>query len=851
MERIKKFFQSFLLLILFAISGLTVLSVSLISNRLFSRIIVNSQENVRSKLSEASRRLATLVTVEELEKYRNIDDIKKESYQALRQKLVEFANEAEVIYAYYLRIENDHVFQYIVDNDFDEKTRVGIDKGPELLKNLPELMPSLEGKTYVSQLGVYAPGWDGFISGYAPIYDSNGNKTAYYCGVDVNDKYMLSLQKYRRLLFVTEIISAIIVFGVGIFGFTKYRHEANVAKNASLAKSRFLSRMSHEIRTPMNAIIGITDLAVRDYGKPQGLEHIANIRQAGANLHAIINGILDLSAVESGKSRFVVAPYSVDSLFNNVIALTRMRIKAEYAKDLNFIVDISPDIPDVLYGDETRVREILLNLLSNAIKYTNKGFVKFTARCKRDGMDKVELTLEVSDSGIGIKPNDINRLFTDFSRIEDEYNSNIEGTGLGLSITRMLCRAMGGDVRVESEYGTGSIFTATIRQHVGTDSTLIGVFENKVPVIAKTESVNFVVPDFRVLVVDDIEMNLKVAKGFLAPYRIKTDTCLTGKESVELVQKNDYDLVLMDQMMPEMDGFETVAAIRALGGHFEKLPIVAFTANVFIEARDSFLKNGFNDFLPKPLEIMDLKRLIEKWVPLEKRKPVNMRSGTEAELKDESPDESLGKIDGLDIVKGIAMTGGTNAAYRDVIELYCRDANARIEFLNAPFAMANLKIFITQVHALKSASASIGASALYEDARALEEAGMRGDIAFIRERIDEFRSQLSYMIKRIETALATYVKKQTFAKSQRADKKVVEANAAAIFQNLIKALDAEDVGMVDKLLSELSSLCLDSETNKMVSTIFDLVLVSEFREAAEILSSNINLRSIENEHSLV
>jgi len=591
----------------------------------------------------------------------------------------------------------------------------------------------------------------------------------------------------------------------------------------------------------MNAIIGITDLAVRDYGKPQGLEHIANIRQAGTSLLAIINGILDLSAVESGKNRFVVAPYSVDSLFNNVIALIRMRMKAEYAKDLNFIVDIAPNIPDVLNGDETRVREILLNLLSNAVKYTNKGFVKFTARCRRENIDSVELTLEVSDSGIGIKPKDINRLFTDFSRIEDKYNSNIQGTGLGLSITRMLCRAMGGDVKVQSEYGTGSIFTATILQHVGADSTLIGVFENKVPVIAKTEAINFIVPDFRVLVVDDIEMNLKVAKGFLSPYKIQTDTCLDGKEAVALVQKHNYDLVLMDQMMPEMDGFETVAAIRALGGRFEKLPIVAFTANVFVEARDSFLKNGFDDFLPKPLEMMDLKRLIEKWVPLDKRKPVKTRSSADVELKDESPEDGLGKIEGLDIVRGIAMTGGTNAAYMDVIELYCRDANARIEFLNAPYALANTKNFITQIHALKSASASIGAGTLYEDARALEDAGMRGDMAFIRERIDEFRSQLSYMIKRIETALAVYRDGHKFVRTEKADKKAFEANTAAIFLNLKKALNTEDVSMADKLLAELSSMGLDSETNKIVSTIFDLVLISEFRDAAEILSGNTNL----------
>ncbi|MDR0498167.1 MAG: response regulator [Holophagales bacterium] len=674
---------------------------------------------------------------------------------------------------------------------------------------------------------------------------SNHLLSQYYCGVDINDKYMLDLQRHEKFLSITELISAIIVFGVGTFGFIKYRHEANAAKRASAAKSRFLSRMSHEIRTPMNAIIGISDLAVRDYGRPQGLEHIANIRQAGINLLAIINGILDLSAVESGKNRFIIAPYSVDSLFNNVITLTRMRMKTEYTKDLNFIIDIAPDIPDLMNGDETRVREILLNLLSNAIKYTNKGFIKFTARCQRGGRDNVELIFEVSDSGMGIKPKDISRLFTDFSRIEDKYTDNIEGTGLGLSIARVLCRAMGGDIRVESEYGTGSIFTATIRQQVGMGSTLLGVFEDKLPVIAKPEAVNFIAPDFRVLVVDDIEMNLKVAKGFLAPYRIKTDSCLSGKEAISLIQEREYDLVLMDHMMPDLDGFEAIAAIRALGERFERLPIVAFTANVVLETRDSFLKNGFNDFLSKPLEMSDLNELVERWVPLEKRISVGTRGDISTTAKDELPEEKLVMIDGLDVLKGIVMTGGTNAAYKDVLELYCRDAKARIEFLNAPYAKDNLKKFITQVHALKSASASIGAGDLYEEAKALENAGRRNDITFIRERIDEFRGQLAYMIKRIDAAFITDRELAPRTKGERTDKKTLDGKTVSILLNLRKALETENVGMADRLLAELFSIHLDNETHKMVSNVFDLVLLSEFHDAAEVLANAVKNQGAE------
>jgi CheY-like chemotaxis protein/nitrogen-specific signal transduction histidine kinase len=421
-----------------------------------------------------------------------------------------------------------------------------------------------------------------------------------------------------KTLQAMEIAAVIVVFVSGLFGFVTYRREANAAKAASLAKNRFMLQMSHEIRTPMNAIIGLCEMIAKDYGQPKGLEHLAIVKRAGRSLLDIINDMLDFSRIESGNLQISKTPYWAASIFNDVITITRIRLEG---KDVKFTSDISPDIPGVLTGDETRVREILYNLLTNAVKYTEKGFIKFTAHSRREHGDQVVLTFKVSDSGLGMKPEDINRLFADFCRIKDQRATGIEGTGLGLSITRQICRAMGGDVQVTSQYRVGSTFTATIRQTAELESPSLGLIGNTSARREENdETVAFLAPDFRVLIVDDNEMNLIVAEGLLQPYGIVTTVCQSGKEAIARLKELDCDLVLMDHMMPEMDGLETAAAIRALGGRLAKVPIVALTANDVSGMEFLFLKHGFNDFLSKPVEIRKLNELLERWVPRARRR---------------------------------------------------------------------------------------------------------------------------------------------------------------------------------------------------------------------------------------
>ena len=610
----KKFVDKYSLLIIFAVATATVFFVSLYSRSLVNFFVEASEYNIEQRLRIASTKLSQLVTAEELAAYREAADMELPSYQALRRKLFNFAMETDVLYVYYLRVENGMV-QYIIDNDFDESTRVGLDACPIDVQLTPGVLSAMEGKVVVPGLGVYTPGWEGLLTAFAPVFDRDGNIVA-VCGVDINDEAIVSARQNVRILWFMEMTAVVVVFFSGIFGFSKYRREADAAKSVNAAKSLFLSRMSHEIRTPMNAIIGMSELAQRECGKSKAGEYVANIKQAGNNLLVIINDILDFSKIESGRIEIVSARYETASLLNDV--LTIMRIRSE-EKTVDFLTEIDESIPSFMIGDAARIRQILLNLLSNAVKYTkNNGFVKFSARWQRESDKTAALTFAIEDNGIGIKAEDMKKLFDMFSRLDLERNSGIEGTGLGLSIARSLSRAMRGDITVTSKYGKGSTFTVTLPQIIADDKP-IGVLSEKMHEYDETCNARFTAPDFRILIVDDVEINLMVAEGLLSSYEMTADTCLSGKEALSLVQEKNYDLVLMDHMMPGMDGIETMAAIRALGGRFEKLPIIALTANAMSGMREVFLENGFDDFLSKPIEISKLDKLIEQWVPEDKR----------------------------------------------------------------------------------------------------------------------------------------------------------------------------------------------------------------------------------------
>ncbi|MCL1876018.1 MAG: ATP-binding protein [Synergistaceae bacterium] len=391
------------------------------------------------------------------------------------------------------------------------------------------------------------------------------------------------------------------------------------AERVTRAKDYFIARISHEIRTPMNAVIGMSELAQQDYGTPRGLEYISGIKNAGMSLLSIINDVLDFSKIETGRLEFTSEYYETASMLNDVLTIIRVQMTE---KPIEFVVDTGPAIPSGLIGDAGRVKQVLLNLLSNAVKYTNEGSISmrfFTT--KEEAENTALLTFVIEDSGIGIKPEDMPKLFGDFTRIDEKRNSAIEGAGLGLSIARSLCRAMGGGITVSSEYGKGSIFTATMVQTVS-DWEPMGEVVVASAQQFKAQCATFTAPDAEVLVVDDIPNNLMVAEGLLRPYKMRVFVCQNGRKAVELVKSRPFDLVFMDHMMPEMDGMEAAKIIRALGGRFTGLTIVALTAHAVSGMKEMFLAGGFDDFLSKPIEADKLDSLLQRWIPAAKRQNI-------------------------------------------------------------------------------------------------------------------------------------------------------------------------------------------------------------------------------------
>jgi len=522
-------------------------------------------------------------------------------------------------------------------------------------------------------------------------------------------------QKVKRMrVFITLLcvfLAAALSFILFSLSVAKQKSDEKnqLAEAASKAKSDFLAKMSHEIRTPMNAIIGMAEMALREYISDAAREHIITIKKAGANLLSIINDILDFSKIESGKLEIVPRNYLFSSLINDVVSIIKMRLADS---NLNFVVNIDPNVPNSLFGDEIRIRQVLLNILSNAVKYTKKGFISFSVNGEITG-DTVLLTIEVADSGIGIKKDDLEKLFDDFVRFDFAVNKDVEGTGLGLAITKNLIKMMNGNISVQSEYGKGSTFTVKLPQKIRSHESFESIKNDSV-------TIKFNAPKAKILVVDDIDTNLKVAKGLMQPYKMQVDLCSSGIEAIERVKENDYDLVFMDHMMPEMDGIEATKLIRKTHAN---LPIVALTANAVSGTKEMFLSNGFSDFLSKPIDIIKLNSILEKWLPEEKQE------------------------------KTTEIARASSNVNIEILDTFYKDGIKKIKEIKECLETENYSLYTIYIHALKSASASVGALDLSEMAKLLEKAGKQGDFTYIKHNTSKFLTALETLLDSINATL--------------------------------------------------------------------------------------------------
>ena len=594
------------------------------------------------------------------------------------------------------------------------------------------------------------------------------------------------------------------------------------AQEASQAKSEFLARMSHEIRTPMNAIIGMSELAQRNYGVAKGLEYIAGIKSAGKSLWNIVNDILDFSKIESGHVELNEAPYETTSLINDVLTILRVWMME---KHLELIVDTDSAIPGKMIGDVERIKQILINLLSNSVKYTDEGFVRFAISSEPLTEDAIRLSFVIEDSGIGIKEEDMNNLFGIFTRFDVQRNSTVEGTGLGLAIARSLCVAMGGDLIAESEYGRGSVFTVTLVQHV-VDWNPMESSGFTPDMEIGGQKISFTAQGATVLVVDDFESNLMVAEGLLAPYNMRIFTCVNGQEAVDMVQAHYFDIVFMDHMMPVMDGMEATRIIRAMGGHFADMPIVALTANVVSGMKEMFLEGGFNDLLAKPIDMSELDAMLCQWILQEKKHDVTEdstagqeKSFTEIILQPQT-------AGGLDVTAGIARAGGSEMRFQQLLQLFLKDAEDRAAWLEAVPDTAELERFTSAVHALMGGLGNIGANSLFEMASELEKAGIRKDIDTVRSRLPAFRDGLF--------ELMSYIREQS------SDEGETPENAAAlneVLKELKQALETRDTDGMDSALRTLQSLAVSPGNSSAITAIAQNVLFGDYRKAAEAVSA--------------
>lgn len=441
---------------------------------------------------------------------------------------------------------------------------------------------------------------------------------------------MLVLQRTLISYFFSAIAALILLFAmetpdyeklmVTMAELDKAKEDAEEAReeaeHANKAKSIFLANMSHEIRTPINGIVGINEIALRETSDDSMKQYLYDIQDASDSLLNLVNDILDLSKVESGKMEIVDGEYSLNKLMYSVSNV--IYFKAE-VKGLKLELQNNPKMPELLYGDEGRIRQILINILSNAVKYTPEGKVSLNVDFEEKEENQINLILKVKDTGIGIKEEDKPKIFGSFERVDLKKNRNIEGTGLGLALTKQLTELMGGSISFESVYGEGSEFTAVIPQKVS-DATPMGLFSGrKIEAKDAQRLEGFMAPKARILAVDDVALNIKVIVGLLKNTKIKIDTASGGEECIELARNNKYDLILLDHLMPDMDGIETLHNIRNSAANLNyPTPIIALTANATDDARKSYLKEGFDDYLSKPIDIEMLYKHIKQYLPSDK-----------------------------------------------------------------------------------------------------------------------------------------------------------------------------------------------------------------------------------------
>ena len=802
------------------------------------------------------------------------EDEDTEEYRSIYNALAIFRDNIESEFVYGIREEKDGRFTFTVDPSLTDPAEFG----QEVVKT-DALVSASKGVAATDEMP-YTDEWGTFYSAYSPVFDSNG-EVAGIIAVDFSRDWYEGQQReqtrdtimlYLIILCITLTLVGIICFEQiksvtepmkritmvaqqyqkGDFGAkleikrqdelgilsralqsmaTSLTEQIKEAEAANRAKSDFLANMSHEIRTPINAILGMNEMILRESDDDTIITYSENVRTAGKSLLWLVNDILDFSKIEAGKIEIIYEDYDLSGMINDLINVVHNRAEE---KGLLLETGINNDIPRILNGDEGRLKQIITNLLTNAVKYTEKGIIGFGVGFDRieDDPDSIMLNVSVRDTGIGIKEEDMQKLFKQFERIEESRNRNIEGTGLGMSIAQSLLEMMGSTLKVESAYGVGSTFSFSVKQKVVSWDTIGDRRDSYMEHLSIRNRYRqmFTAPDAQILVVDDNPMNLMVFKSLIKQTKVKTDTADSGDEGIKLAAKNKYDMIFLDHMMPEKDGIETLREIRENPDDPNAdTPIICLTANAISGARETYISEGFDDYLTKPINPEKLENMMLVYLPDE---VIDMHSAgaEEGRAEDEkSIPEELEKLRGdlIDVDAGL-KNSGTPESYVDLLKIFYESVNEKTEELNRFYEENDFKNYTIKVHALKSSARIIGAGDFGEEAQMLENAGKAEDIDYIRSHhepfIDEYL-RIKDLLSEVLSGPESYISKP------EADEDLM----IEVFREIKEAAKDMDCERLDDIFAEMEEYRIPRDSRELFEELKDASEKYEYKTIIRLM----------------
>ena len=793
-------------------------------------------------------------------------DLKPEVFKSLEevfnaQNVIKYRKDSGLLFAVPVTLGGKtHMFYECYDNDALRHTFKAISYNGDgtiiLLHTNEDWIVLSDGKELVNTDPKMDPGWGQLLlemqkspTGDAAIYYSHpfgdlsiGGYFMYFAYIDKDLNFGISgyapwrsvavgIDYIYLVMLVGFCILILFIFLFGRYLFKSYEgkilaREKVLADSANQAKSDFLSNMSHEIRTPINAIMGMDEMILRDSKDNVILEYANNIQNAAKNLLGIVNDILDFSKIEAGKMEIIPVEYSLSSLLNDLLHMIEKRADD---KGLEFIVLADKNLPSELFGDEIRIKQIITNILTNAVKYTEKGSVTLQVTFKKKSNEIILLHISVTDTGIGIKEEDMEKLFSAFERIEEKRNRTIEGTGLGMNITQKLLTMMKSTLKVQSVYGKGSTFSAEIEQKVLSWEPLGDFEESYKKTLSQRKEYHekFIAPDAKILVVDDTPMNLTVVKGLLRQTKVQIETAESGAECLNLVEKNHYDIIFLDHRMPNMDGVETLAEMKEMPTNKNvETPVISLTANAISGAREQYIAAGFQDYLTKPIDSAKLEQMMIKYLPPEK---VKISTGETSEVEEEIkiPAE-FQNLQGIDAAAGIKNCG-SDEDYKNALKVFANSISTGAEEIEKFFDNQDWKNYTTKVHALKSTSRIIGAAELSELAKNLEDAGNAGNISEIKnstpkllELYRNFDTVLEFLQdKKVDDASKPLIEDAQLAEAYEALKEIAASfdfdNAQFVLQELENyRLPENEIEKYKKIKSAVENLDWEQVNNLLL-----------------------------------